>query len=73
VHDALQLERLGVPATVVITAPFQGLAARTAAGFGVPAYHTLVVPHPIATRDPEFVRTVAHGLQQAVWTQLSES
>ena len=72
-HDALQLERLGVPATVVITDPFQGLAARVAEGLVAPGYHALVVPHPIATRDEETVRTVAHALGRAAWTQLAES
>ena len=35
--------------------------------------HALVVPHPIATRDEETVRTVAHALGRAAWTQLAES
>lgn len=58
-HDALQFERLGVPATLVMTEPFQGLAANFAANLGAPGYPSITVPHPIATRDDETLSALA--------------
>lgn len=70
-HDALQLERLGVPATVVITAPFQGLAARTAESLGLPGYPAVVVPHPISTRDAGQLARLAAEVADAVEARLT--
>ncbi len=50
-HDALQFERLGIPATLVLTEPFVGLAANFAVNLGAPGYPCVTVPHPISTRD----------------------
>jgi hypothetical protein len=54
------LEQRGIPATVLITEPFQTVVAANAAKLGVPGYHTLTLPHPVWGKDPrELARTVA--------------
>lgn len=50
-HDALQLERLGVPASLLMTDVFQGSVASFAASLGAAGYPTVVVPHPVSSRD----------------------
>lgn len=42
-----------------MTDPFQGLAARFGATLGAPAYPTVMVPHPISTKDPAFLADLA--------------
>jgi hypothetical protein len=58
-HDAVQLERLGVPATVLITEVFTQTIARFAGTLGVPGYPTVVVPHPVSSRDLDRLRRMA--------------
>jgi hypothetical protein len=56
---------------VLITEPFQGIVATSAARLGAPGYHSLVVPHPIWGRDEEGLRTLARELVDAAFTQLT--
>lgn len=59
-QDALTLERAGIPATVVVTEPFQGLVTQHAERLGAAAGHpTIVLPHPVATKDVESLRLLA--------------
>ena len=54
------MEQRGIPATVLITEPFQTVCAANAAKLGAPGYHTLVVPHPVWGKDLEaLARSVA--------------
>lgn len=69
-HDAIQIEQLGTPATLVITEPFQGLAASFSATLGLPGYHNVQVPHPIASKDPEDLRELAKRVVATVESQL---
>lgn len=48
-----------MPATVVITEPFEALAAGFAARLGAPGYHAVVVPHPVSSRDDDQLRAFA--------------
>jgi hypothetical protein len=69
-HDAVQLERLGVPATVLITEPFQRPIAAFAAGLGMPGYRTVVLPHPLSSRDTDYLRRVAEDAAPVALDQL---
>ena len=68
----MKIEKEGTPATVVITEPFQGNIASHAAKLGVPGYHSLVVPHPIWSRDEEGLRMLARQLVDAAVGQLAD-
>ena len=46
--DGIKLEKAGIPAVAIITAPFVATARAMAANWGVPSYEFLVTSHPIA-------------------------
>jgi hypothetical protein len=70
-HDALLLERSGVPSTVLITDVFVAHVARFAVNLGAPGYHHLVVPHPAATKPDDELRRLAESVASAARNQLS--
>jgi hypothetical protein len=70
-HDAVLLEQRGTPATVLITEPFQGIVATSAARLGAPGYHSLVVPHPIWNKDADGLRVLARQIVDSALAQLT--
>jgi hypothetical protein len=73
VLDAITLEKLGVPATAVITEPFAVLVEQFAITLGMPGYHNVTLPHPVATRPDDEVRELVAGLADDVVHQLTGS
>ncbi|MHB1808526.1 MAG: UGSC family (seleno)protein [Solirubrobacteraceae bacterium] len=69
-HDAVQLERLGVPATVVITDVFQRTIASFSRTLGVEGYHSVVLPHPVSSRSDARLRELARESVLTVRDQL---
>jgi hypothetical protein len=69
-HDAIMIERLGTPATVVITEPFQAIVASHAVKLGSPGYHCLVVPHPVYGKTSDELRELAAPLVDQALAQL---
>jgi hypothetical protein len=69
-HDAVQMERLGVPATLIITDVFQRSTAAHARTLGLASYHTVVLPHPVSTRSDERLRQLVHDAAPAARDQL---
>lgn len=69
-QDALLMERAGVPSTVLITEVFVSHVARFAANLGAPGYHSLVVPHPVATKDDDRLLALARSVVPAAARQL---
>ena len=65
------IEQRGTPATVLITEPFQGIVATSAARLGAPGYHSLVVPHPIWGHDEEGLRSLARQIVDDALDQLT--
>jgi hypothetical protein len=72
-HDAVQIEQLGTPATLVITEPFQGLVAAFSDTLGMAGYHNVMVPHPIASKDDAQLRKLAGRVVDSVAAQLTGS
>jgi len=64
------LEQRGIPATVLITEPFQAVVASNAAKLGAPGYHNLTVPHPIWGKDGEGLRELARSVVDKAVAQL---
>ena len=64
------MEQRGIPATVLITEPFQTVVASNAAKLGAPGYHNLTVPHPIWGKDEEGLRALARGVVDKAVAQL---
>lgn len=69
-QDALLFERAGVPATVLITEVFVANVARFSETLGRPGYHSIVVPHPAATKSAEQLERFADAVRDAAATQL---
>jgi hypothetical protein len=69
-QDALIFERAGVPSTVLITEVFIANIARFAESLGRPGYHSLVVPHPAATKSDQQLRGFAAQIADAAMEQL---
>ncbi len=69
-QDALMFERAGVPATLLITEVFIANVARFSESLGRPGYHSLVVPHPAATKSDEQLRGFAAAIADAAVEQL---
>ncbi|GIU93372.1 MAG: hypothetical protein KatS3mg011_2278 [Acidimicrobiia bacterium] len=59
-----------MPATVVITEPFQTLVATQARALGLAGYHHVMVPHPISSKDEPYLRRLAREVADAVLRQL---
>jgi hypothetical protein len=53
VHDAVRLERLGLPTAVVGTEPFLDEALEQAHVLGMPDYRIVLVPHPVQLLSEE--------------------
>lgn len=62
-----------MPATVVITEPFQGLAASFAQNLGAPGYAPLIVPHPVASKDERRLAALADSIVDAAVARLLPS
>lgn len=67
------MEELGIPATVVITEPFQSMVASQARNLGLPGYHNVMVPHPIYAKTDDELRSLARSIAESVRRQLTES
>lgn len=65
------IEERGIPATVLITEPFQTVVASNAAKLGAPGYHSLVVPHPVWGKDETALRELARAIVDRALAQLS--
>jgi transposase len=59
-----------VPATAVVTEPFQGLAAAFADTLGAPGYPVVLVPHPVAPRSRAALEAIARDAADAVAARL---
>ena len=46
--DGILLEKAGIPAVSIVTAPFRITGTEMAKNWGVPNYRFLDIPHPIA-------------------------
>ena len=61
VHDAVRLERRGIPTAVVGTEPFMDEAIEQTAVLGMPSLRIVTVPHPVQLLTTEQVQALADG------------
>jgi hypothetical protein len=59
VHDTVELEKRGIPATVIITQAFRKAAEFQFRGRGMAGHSFVELPHPISSLRPEEVRELA--------------
>ena len=55
-HDAISLEKKGVPTVAVISDAFVGNAKTVAKLSGIPDYPYLVLPHPVSSLDEDGIQ-----------------
>jgi hypothetical protein len=59
VHDTIELEKRGIPATVVITQAFTNACVFQFRGKGMEGHPYIELPHPISNLKPEEMRALA--------------
>ena len=58
-HDAISLEKRGVPAAVICTEPFVSSADAMGILGGIPGYPYVILPHPLGSLDQDRLREKA--------------
>jgi hypothetical protein len=58
VHDAIEFEKRGIPATVVITQAFRNAAVFQFKGKGMDGHPYIELPHPISNLKPEEMKAL---------------
>jgi hypothetical protein len=58
VHDTIEFEKRGIPATVITTAAFRSVAVFQFKAKGMDDHPYLEFPHPISNLGPEQMREV---------------
>jgi hypothetical protein len=58
VHDTIEFEKRGIPATVVITQAFRNAAVFQFKGKGMEGHPYIELPHPISNLKPEEMQAV---------------
>ena len=71
VHDTVEFERRGIPATVIITQAFRNACVFQFRSRGMPGHPYIELPHPISNLGPEEMRTVTLGHLDALVKQLT--
>jgi hypothetical protein len=70
VHDAVRLERLGLPTAAVGTEPFVDEALEQARLLGMPAYRMVLVPHPVQLLTAEELDALADEAMPTIVSRL---
>jgi hypothetical protein len=70
VHDAMQCDMEGTPATAIVTEMFLPIARGVMDALGHPDYPIIVVPHPVWTRSPEWFAQTAELIADQVLDNL---
>jgi hypothetical protein len=58
VHDTVEFEKRGIPATVVITQAFRNAAEFQFRGKGMEGHPYIELPHPISNLKPDQMKAV---------------
>ena len=71
-HDAIEAERLGIPAVAVITDRFERSAQIVARINGLPGYPFAVIGHPVANDSDDALRVKAEIAVKRIVSLLTE-
>lgn len=58
VHDTVEFEKRGIPATMVLTSVFKNAAIHQFRSRGLDGHSFIELPHPISNLSPEQMREV---------------
>ncbi|HEX6007007.1 MAG TPA: hypothetical protein VFY80_03535 [Burkholderiales bacterium] len=70
-HDTVEFEKRGIPATVVITQAFRNAAEFQFRGRGMEGHPYIELPHPISNLKPEEMKALALRYVDDVVRQLT--
>ena len=73
VHDAVRLERRGIPTAVVGTDPFIDEALEQARVLGMPDLRIVTVGHPVQLLTREQVQELADGALEGILARLTSA
>jgi hypothetical protein len=65
-HDAIELEKRGIPAALICTEEFIVPAKTMARVCGIPEYPFVVVPHPLSSLDGARVQARARSVADQI-------
>jgi len=71
VHDTVEFEKRGIPATVVITQAFRNAAEFQFRGRGMEGHPYIELPHPISNLKPEEMKALTLRYVDDVVRQLT--
>ena len=71
-HDAIEAERLGIPAVAIITDRFARTAQAVSVVNGLKDYPFSIIPHPVANNDDNVLRAKAREAVKEIVTLLTE-
>ena len=71
VHDTVEFEKRGIPATVVITTAFRAAAVFQFKGKGMEGHPYVELPHPISNLKPEEMTALTLNYVDQVVGQLT--
>jgi hypothetical protein len=71
VHDAVRLERRGLPTAVVGTEPFLDEAIEQARVLGMPDYRPVLIRHPVRLLSEEELHSLADRAFAAIESRLT--
>lgn len=70
-HDAVELQRRGISAIVIVSAPFVEFAKQAAADLGSAEISVVVVDHPLTNVSLEVVRERGRAAYREIFRRLS--
>ena len=71
VHDTVEFEKRGIPATVFLTQVFKNAAVYQFRSQGMDGHPYIELPHPISNLTPAEMRTVTEGFVEQLVRQLT--
>ncbi len=71
VHDTIEFEKRGIPATVIITQAFKNACVFQFKGKGMEGHPYIELPHPISNLKPEEMRSLTLNYVEQVVRQLT--
>lgn len=71
VHDTVEFEKRGIPATVFLTQVFRNAAVHTFRSKGMDGHPLIELPHPVSNLTPEEMRAVTLQYVEQMFRQLT--
>lgn len=71
VHDAVRLERVGIPTAAIGTEPFVDEALEQARLLGLPGYRMVLVPHPVQLLSTADLHAIADAALPQIVARLT--